>query len=190
MLIIVTSDHGEAFGEHRQLQHSTSLYTEILDVPLLVKPPSKFHQAAQALRSGIAQSVDLFPTVLEHASVPIPEGIDGVAWGRGRNYALAWLFPHSSLVQAYPDRFNFELESVQTVNWKLVRSSTGEIKLYNLSAPPGERTSVADQYPEKVREFISILDPYTDYREDHLPSNKGGVSEDVLERLRSLGYLP
>jgi hypothetical protein len=32
--------------------------------------------------------------------------------------------------------------------------------------------------------------PYTDYREDHLPSNEGAVSEDVLERSRSLGYLP
>jgi len=37
LLLIVTSDHGEAFGEHGLLRHSASLYQELLAVPLVIK---------------------------------------------------------------------------------------------------------------------------------------------------------
>lgn len=38
-IVVLTSDHGEAFGEHGRLLHSTQLYDEMLRVPLLVRVP-------------------------------------------------------------------------------------------------------------------------------------------------------
>jgi arylsulfatase A-like enzyme len=38
-IIVITSDHGEAFGEHRLYGHANSLYGEVLQVPLIVRYP-------------------------------------------------------------------------------------------------------------------------------------------------------
>jgi arylsulfatase A-like enzyme len=38
-LVVITSDHGEAFGEHGLLQHTNSLYREVIHVPLIISWP-------------------------------------------------------------------------------------------------------------------------------------------------------
>jgi arylsulfatase A-like enzyme len=40
-LVIITSDHGEHFGEHRRLSHANSLYRQLLQVPLLIRFPGR-----------------------------------------------------------------------------------------------------------------------------------------------------
>ena len=37
--VVVTSDHGEAFGEHDVTEHGTTVYGEVARVPLVVQPP-------------------------------------------------------------------------------------------------------------------------------------------------------
>ena len=39
-IIIITSDHGEQFGEHSVMGHGNSLYLPVLHVPLLVRFPA------------------------------------------------------------------------------------------------------------------------------------------------------
>ena len=74
-LIILTSDHGEAFMEHGQLQHS-SLHGELLRVPLIFSHPIlKF--AALDAPDQIAPAVHLVPTVLDLLSLPSDETLPG-----------------------------------------------------------------------------------------------------------------
>jgi arylsulfatase A-like enzyme len=42
-LVIITSDHGEEFYEHRVMSHGNSLYRESIHVPLLILLPSQVH---------------------------------------------------------------------------------------------------------------------------------------------------
>ena len=73
-LIIVTADHGEEFGEHGRYAHHTA-YEECCRVPLIIKFP---HQAFAGMRcSRMVQLVDLLPTVLEVAHLPVTPQIDG-----------------------------------------------------------------------------------------------------------------
>lgn len=73
-LVIVTSDHGEALGEHRLAGH-TSLYDHDLMVPLIIAPPGK-----SGRRSRVAtqvRSIDIAATILDTAGLPPAPEIDG-----------------------------------------------------------------------------------------------------------------
>jgi len=85
-IVVVTSDHGEAFGEHGYLTHERYLHEEIVRVPLLVRAPGRL-PAGAVVRGGCGP-VDLTPTLLELAGLPPAlEELDGrslVALARGR----------------------------------------------------------------------------------------------------------
>ena len=61
-LIIVTSDHGEAFGEHGLFDHGVSVYADQVHVPLLIKYPAR--RASDTIEATVSH-VDLLPTVLD-----------------------------------------------------------------------------------------------------------------------------
>jgi hypothetical protein len=67
-LLIVVADHGELLGEHRVLGHGGRLDPELVEVPLIVKFP---HQRKAATVDELVSIVDLFPTILEAAGVPV-----------------------------------------------------------------------------------------------------------------------
>jgi arylsulfatase A-like enzyme len=67
LLVIVTADHGEEFGEHGGFSHD-SLYDEVLRVPLLVKWPGA--DRGGVVNEVLTSSVDLAPTLLARAGLP------------------------------------------------------------------------------------------------------------------------
>ena len=77
-LVVVTSDHGEEFGEHGGLTHGTTLYQELLTVPLIFWTPGGL--PAVASRRSFYQ-LDFRATVLEAlgVSAPPPESDEGVS---------------------------------------------------------------------------------------------------------------
>jgi choline-sulfatase len=64
--IIVTSDHGEAFGEHGRYRHGLTLYEEEVVVPLIMYLPGRAHRVIDSARSGI----DIAPTIAALLGVP------------------------------------------------------------------------------------------------------------------------
>lgn len=83
-VVIVTTDHGEALGEHALLGHGRWLHDVLTRVVLAVHAPGRV--PAGVVR-GSATHADVIPTVLELCGLPTPEGIDGrslVALARGR----------------------------------------------------------------------------------------------------------
>jgi arylsulfatase A-like enzyme len=59
--IVVTSDHGEAFGEHGMIRHGFELWEELVRVPLLFSIPGVAPHRVNVRRSAI----DLVPTLLD-----------------------------------------------------------------------------------------------------------------------------
>jgi len=69
-VIVLTSDHGEALGEHGQFGHVNTLYDEVLKVPLVIRPLSLRDRRALAVSSDrLVTHTDLAPTILELADV-------------------------------------------------------------------------------------------------------------------------
>jgi arylsulfatase A-like enzyme len=84
-IVVVTSDHGELFGEHGVISHGNNLYLPVLYVPLMVIAPGRV-PAGLRVRS-LAGLRDIPATVLELAGVPNP-GMPGRSlaqdWSEGR----------------------------------------------------------------------------------------------------------
>jgi hypothetical protein len=73
-IVVITSDHGELFGEHDEVNHYT-VYDENVQVPLIVSGPGtgpRLRRIASQVRS-----VDIMPTLLEWVGVAKEAGIDG-----------------------------------------------------------------------------------------------------------------
>lgn len=72
-LVVLTSDHGEAFGEYGWFDHFTS-YENIAHVPLIMRLPGTLE--ADTRIEGLVYGTDIYSTVLELAGVEEPDGID------------------------------------------------------------------------------------------------------------------
>jgi arylsulfatase A-like enzyme len=74
-LLVITSDHGESFGEHGMLGHGRQLYDELIRIPLILKGPGPFAGPKQ-----IAESVslaDVMPTLFDWAGFAQLPGAHG-----------------------------------------------------------------------------------------------------------------
>ncbi len=69
-IIVFTSDHGEALGDHGHIQKWT-MYDVSVKVPLLVWSPDKVKGGRRS--DALLQLMDIAPTILEYLSIPIPE---------------------------------------------------------------------------------------------------------------------
>ena len=80
-IVVLSSDHGEAVGQHEYWFDHGTLYDEVLRVPLIVRLPRGEH-GGRRVATGV-QLVDLMPTLLELTGQPVP------AWSHGRSLAAA-----------------------------------------------------------------------------------------------------
>ncbi|MGH2356193.1 MAG: sulfatase family protein, partial [Chloroflexota bacterium] len=74
-VIIFTSDHGEALGDHGLTQKGCRFYDGLVRVPLLWSWPGRFQQGLRS--DALVELTDIAPTLLELAGLPIPEGTQG-----------------------------------------------------------------------------------------------------------------
>ena len=175
-LIVLTSDHGEAFGERGRVGwHGDSLYDEQLRIPLVVRLPGG-RLAGKTVESQV-RGVDLAPTILSVLGLPVPEGFSGITIDFAGEGARE---PRWSLAEV--DGSPNEL-AVRTPRWKWYRG-----QLYDLAADPGERTDVAPRHPEVERDLAGRL---ADLMRSREPAGETPieVDEDLHERLKALGYV-
>jgi arylsulfatase A-like enzyme len=77
MMIILTSDHGEHFGEHRPVFyacHGTEFFEEYVRTPLIIKYP---RQRMRISIKGPVSLIDIFPMVLDQCKIEIPSFVQG-----------------------------------------------------------------------------------------------------------------
>ncbi len=178
-VVVITSDHGEAFFEHGRLDHNTTVYDEMLQVPLIVRLPP-FLQARSIDPSRLISLEDLTPTLLGLAG-GMPSirstGIDFLG-GRIRTDILHRSWTGGSL-------FGF-----RTDRWKLIANREGRLdELYDLTIDPNEHTNVILQHPG----LVSWLADRWDRAQAGLPPTMDVVevstTDDEKAMLRELGYL-
>ncbi len=91
-VILLTSDHGEHFGEHAAVLHGTTLYEEALRVPMIL---SGSGVPSGREGTGIATLEDVAPTLLALGGIVPPDAMKGIllhhgeAGGVGRSHVAA-----------------------------------------------------------------------------------------------------
>jgi arylsulfatase A-like enzyme len=139
--VILTSDHGEAFGEHGMIRHGFELWEELVRVPLLVRVPGVAAQRIQQRRSII----DVVPTVLELMRAPLPSG-EGADFMSGQSLLLELTAKSGSPAATRPvfvdmsaGPHNAERRAYIHDDLKLVTSAGRALGLYDLAADPAEK---------------------------------------------------
>jgi len=161
VLLVVTSDHGEAFLEHGGFRHGYnrqrySLHDELTRVPLLVWSPSLVPGGRESRVPAMLS--DVAPSLLAAVGIEAPAGM------RGRSLWPLWTGA------AGPTRPGEELPAVSQTDgswalrgprFKLIAGAGGEaepeLELYDLQRDPGERVDLAETDPQRARAMLDTL---------------------------------
>ena len=178
-LIVLLADHGEEFYEHRGWEHGHSLYSELEQVPLVVKLPRG--EAAGTTVDRTVQLEDVLPTLLEVLGVESPAPLPGRTLldphqGADSRAAFAHLELDGRLGDAVVDGA-----------WKLVITAEGS-RLFDRRSDPGDQHDVAGDHPVTVAYLESLL---ARHRADAVPGAVTGpaaVPPAVEQNLKALGY--
>lgn len=75
-LIVLTSDHGDAFFKHRQFGHNVHLYDDMVRVPLIIKFPAREKMRPRRI-GNLVETIDLMPTIFEYIGAERPAQFEG-----------------------------------------------------------------------------------------------------------------
>lgn len=140
--VIVTSDHGEAFGEHKMYRHGFELWEPLVRVPLIVHVPSAKPSRVDARRSLI----DLVPTILDLFQIEAPKATEGSADRLSGTSLLPDVFlapgkraePRDVIIDMPAGPFNDARRSFIHGDLKLTISNNAAYELYDLAKDPAE----------------------------------------------------
>jgi arylsulfatase A-like enzyme len=186
-MLIITSDHGEMFGEKNLLGHEIAVYQGLVHVPLIIKYP---HQNKAATVDELVSSIDIMPTILDQLSYPIPKWVQGRSVLRPAAPDSIAVFSESFatpfLSQSYP-RFHRVERAVFSDRVKYIQSTAGKRELYDLATDRDEDHNLFDG-GARSQAMVGKLDTWQravqrEPVQQKAPDRKG------LERLRNLGYI-
>jgi choline-sulfatase len=153
-IVVVTSDHGDAFGEHGFDGHAIALYREILHVPLIIYVPQNPPRQLDAVVSNL----DIVPTIAALCGIPTP----------GASFEGRSLVPQIFYGEEDPERTVFAetnypvpLRAAVTTTRKLVFNMKSNFyELYDLTNDPLEKKNLAGSKPEELAAMKARLDAW------------------------------
>jgi len=184
--VILTADHGESLGEHGELTHGLFAYEATLRVPLVLWGPG----VTPGRDTRSARHVDVFPTVLKIAGVPLPPPPAGPGRGfPGRSLlAPASPRPEDSYFEALSANLNRRwapLRGMIRQGRKFIALPRPEV--YDLARDPGETANLYERESAAAREVFAAL-PAESAGPAESP-NRQEAPPETTTRLLSLGYL-
>ena len=188
-LVIVTSDHGEAFGERNLVEHAVSVHSDQVNVPLLIKYP---RQTQARVDDRLASGVDILPTILDTIGLPIPSGLHGQSLAEPATARPVISESYPSGVQIrWHSRFDRIERSLILGSHKLIHSTRASSQLYDVMADPFERDDLAGSLPLLVQEREAALARWVSSISTGAPEPTNEVEEidpELKANLKALGY--
>jgi len=185
-LVVVTSDHGEALGDHGEASHWLFAYETTLRVPLIITEIGSVSRAADAEVSDVpARHVDILPSILDAVALPIPLILPGRSLlpAKERRHAEQ---PRVSYFEAMSGMLNRGWAPLAGVI--VDRSKFIDLPLperYDLAADAAETTNLIGRDPTGDRTLAQVLSGF----DAASPAARLAEDAEAASRLRSLGYL-
>jgi arylsulfatase A-like enzyme/cytochrome c-type biogenesis protein CcmH/NrfG len=179
-LVVMTSDHGEAFGEHEEIGHSIFVYDTTLRVPLVMRGPAV--PAGRALAAPVTLA-DVAPTTLALLGVT---GFDADGIDLSRVMQSDDAGDRSIYAESFAPLFDFgwsPLRSVRDTKWKYIAAPKPE--LYDVNGDPAEARNVEATDPRRAAQLLARVDRFGPADASAMQS----PSAEAANRLRALGYL-
>ena len=203
-MIIVTSDHGEEFFEHKGWEHGHTVYDELIAIPLIVKfPEARF---GGMINEATVRLVDIMPTVVNELGLRTPDlELDGQSLipllagkekGHRRFIAdkagnlLNSHIPQKIAVNNGREKFilNRKFRSDDIAFYKFSPPPFVDFELYDLEQDPSETSNTADKKPGTVKRLFDwVTDLYQNTKKR--ATEKAEIDQELREQLKALGYL-
>lgn len=195
-LLVVTSDHGQAFGEHGMLFHMFRVDEQLTRIPLWVRFPESRGGGSSA--KGWASLVDLFPTLLTAAGLRVPATSSGfpIEDVIDRERPQPAVSVSDGIVwQHFRDKF----DSAKAKEWDriwgsaylgdrkvIVDMESGAVRAFDVSHDPEERR---DLWPTESGSLAAIADAAREAGARTMGSGPTALDRDVEDRLKAWGYI-
>jgi iduronate 2-sulfatase len=167
-LIVLWGDHGWHLGDHGYWTKHTN-YEQANRIPLIVVAPG-VAKAGAATRQ-LAETVDVFPTLVELAGLPAftgPQPRDGISLVPVLRDPSRSLRDHAYHCFPRGERMGRAIRTARyrMIEWKKVGApaAAGELELYDYELDPRETRNVAMEQPEVVSQLRAILTRHPEAR--------------------------
>jgi len=204
-LVVIVSDHGEAFFEHGIEGHARNLYKEVLTTPWIIIPPVTLDRGVVVNRR--VANVDVWPTMLDMLGLPPLEGAEGQsavplildAAQRAASSAPPEEVETDRAIVAQLDRSWGRVGEDPMPTASLVKGhhrynyrsfKPDHPELFDHRVDPKESINVARENPELVAELQQELEAFFERKKtqwDHAPEVE--LDEMRQNQLRALGYV-
>ena len=210
-LIIITSDHGEGFLEHGLLDHGKSLYSEEINIPLIIKLPKQM--SSKSIEQQVSL-LDIMPTVLSLLNLPIPEqalgkpliALDGEEknipnrylfseLGRGGRDMKAiftdeWKYVYNYKLSECGPRYRLKMAWREN-DWNYLFNYTSVFELlFNRTNDledkvnlVSDHAALGDKLKERLNQWVETAPKYPPKKVEVNPS------QEIVDKLKSLGYM-
>lgn len=200
-VIVFAADHGESLGEHGDWGHGRTLYEQTLRIPLGIVWPGRIRPGVV---SAAAINLDVAPTILGLAGLPVPESFHGFDWSpvlRGEGEAprerVLWFQAHKGAVLSAREASSARRKGLLEVGvlfWpegrkEVFRLAEGRRSVFELGSDPGE-----------IRNLAKTASPPSDRVQAWLTGLRRGlaasdrlaaalaIDPESVRKLRALGY--
>ena len=158
-LLVITGDHGEAFGEHNELIHGGSVYDELVHAPLLIVNPKLFPH--EIVIDPLTRQIDIAPTILAMLGFASPGTWQGTDVLGSDPPARAYLFAGTG---------NLTFGLVEGKFKYIYNFSSRRAQLYDLTTDPNEYRNLASvpAYAEMTRRDHLRLEAWVSFQNRYL----------------------
>ena len=199
-ILFIISDHGDLIGEHDLVHHSYCLYEEVIRVPMIVRLPegSRGGEVVKGLVSliDIPCTIPAWTGVQSETFLSQTQGevlpLDDVTPSREYVYSECER-PKNEFKETYPD-FDFsvydrQLLGIRSKEHKFIWGSDGRHELYELLNDPLEANNLYDEDRVTAETLQDrLMRWYGELKKKEGKREAGEVDEEIVEKLRTLGY--
>lgn len=196
-LIVLLSDHGEAFFEHGRFLHTRSVHREFLHVPLIVKWPKATSGFRRQVDAPVSL-VDLAPTLVDGLALAgVQQGLQGRSW-------LPLVFDYKTparrryaVTRGVADRRKSPAPEImfEAAGWRILYDPlTDSSKLYRADRDPLETADLAAAEPLRALLLRQGAQIQASFNRDLLTPSADArppieLDTELVEQLQALGYL-
>jgi hypothetical protein len=147
--VIVISDHGDEFWDHGDCGHAQGAHQELVHVPFIIRAPGLL-PAGRAIDTDV-EAMDLSPTLLELAGLPIPDSMQGrsvipLALDEVGGSPAVGLTQNETIARG-----------LKSGRYRLIHSGVARMELFDELDDPREQHELSGQRPIALRQMRNVL---------------------------------